>query len=237
MHKENIVVPLHIHEFEKIIQYTFQDKSLLVASLSHASLRSNMKAFKHKKDSFERLEFLGDRVLGLVIAQWLYQKFPKDKEGVLAKKLAKLVCKDCCLKIAKDLDLANYIQGLSQDITGRSSALADCVESLIAAIYIDGGLGESEKFILRLWDKSLCTISFDKDPKTKLQEFLQKNQYSLPVYKIVSVEGPDHSPQFVVELAVKNLGTIQSQGLSKKDGEQKAADEFLKKFCQPSYII
>jgi ribonuclease-3 len=166
-----------------------------------------------------------------VIAQWLYQKFPKDKEGVLAIKLAKLVCKDCCLKIAKDLDLANYIHGLSQDVTGRSSALADCVESLIAAIYIDGGLGESEKFILRLWEESFCTISFDKDPKTKLQEFLQKNQYPLPVYKIISVDGPDHSPQFVIELAVENLGVIRSQGLSKKDGEQKAADEFLKKFC------
>jgi ribonuclease-3 len=237
MQNKNICVPLHIYEFEKIMKYKFKDTSLLIAALSHGSLRSNMKAFKHKKDSFERLEFLGDRVLGLVIAQWLYQKFPKDNEGTLAKKLAKLVCKDCCLKIAKDLNLACYIHGLSQDMMGRSSVLADCVEALIAAVYIDGGLEESQKFILRLWSGSLDTISFDKDAKTQLQELLQKNQQPLPVYKIMSVEGPDHCPEFIVELRVGHLGAIQSRGPSKKDAEQKAAFEFLQTYNQPDLLF
>lgn len=217
-----------MQQLEEIIGYQFVEKNLLKAALSHGSIRANAKEFGKKKDSFERLEFLGDRILGLVIADTLYHKFPKEREGALAKRLSFLVCKDRCVEVAKDICLIEFIRGLDQDVQGRSSALSDCLEALIAAIYLDSRIEEARTFILRYWGKYMdqCTHP-QKDSKTTLQEWCQKNNYALPSYRIIGIEGPDHAPIFSVELSLGNGKTFIGLGANKKEAEQQAAEMFL----------
>jgi ribonuclease-3 len=205
---------------QKKIGYVFQDQNLLLASLTHSSIR-----FKGK--DFERLEFLGDRVLELVVSEILYQYFPKEREGDLARRLAALVCREACEKVSQLLELSNYVIAIGADLGPRTGILSDAVESLLGAMYLDGGLPPCHKFIEKYWeglrDESLRP---PKDPKTALQEWAQSHTKTIPLYELLSSTGPDHSPTFEVKVSVLESST-QGKGPSKRHAEQEAAQKFL----------
>ena len=204
---------------EKKIKINFKNKNLLIKSLTHKSY--------DKENNNEKLEFLGDRVLGLIIAKKLLEIYPDEKEGILDKKFASLVNKKTCLEIAKKLELNNYILRLNlgnKKTLIEDKVLSDSCEALIGAIYLDKGFQTVEKIILSLWsDKIKDSAITQVDAKTKLQEFSLKKFKKLPIYKLISNTGPRHKPLFKV--AVKLIGTkfFTAQGNSKKDAEQNAA--------------
>ena len=193
------------------------------------------KCFTHKSyDSInnnEKLEFLGDRVLGLVISKKLLEIYPDEKEGILDKKLASLVNKKKCLEVAKSISLEKFILvgNTKKNIKIEDKIISDCCEALIGAIYLDQGLNVVEKFIIQLWKNHLSkSIITFVDSKTKLQEYSLKKYKSLPIYKLIENSGPRHKPIFKVGVRLKNSKIFFSNGNSKKDAEQKAATLFLK---------
>ena len=204
---------------EKKIGINFKNKNLLIKSLTHKSF--------DKVDNYEKVEFLGDRVLGLIMAKKLLEIYPDEKEGILDKKFASLVNKKTCLEIAKKLELKKYI--LTLDIKKKKDkiedkVLADCCEALIGSIYLDKGFLVVEKFILDYWSKNIKdSIITQIDAKTKLQEYSLKRFKKLPIYKIVSNTGPRHKPLFKVGVKLVNTDFFVSEGKSKKDAEQNAA--------------
>jgi len=204
---------------EKKLKLKFSDQKILIKSLTHKSYDS--------EDNNEKIEFLGDRVLGLVIAKKLLEIFPEEKEGILDKKFASLVNKKKCLEIAKMIELERYILVLNpknKKIKIEDKIVADCLEALIGAIYLDKGLVIAEKFILNLWKKHIsASVITEIDAKTKLQEYSLKIFKILPVYKLISNTGPRHKPLFKVAVKLKNTKFFNSQGSSKKDAEQGAA--------------
>ena len=204
---------------EKILKLKFNDQKILIKSLTHKSYDS--------KDNNEKIEFLGDRVLGLVIAKKLLEIYPEEKEGILDKKFASLVNKKKCLEIAKKIELEKYIlvfNPKNKKIIIEDKVIADCLEALIGAIYLDKGLNYAEKFILNLWsDHITASIVTQIDAKTKLQEYSLKFFKVLPVYKLISNTGPRHKPLFKVAVKLKNTKFFTAQGSSKKDAEQNAA--------------
>ena len=213
-----------LKNLEKIIKYTFKNHSLLIQSLTHKSYDSN--------NNNEKLEFLGDRVLGLVISQKLLEKFPNEKEGIIDKKFANLVNKKTCILIAEKLNLKNFLfLGTSHKKLERSAnkIVSDCLEALVGAIYLDGGLKFSQKFILKNWetylDKSIITLI---DSKTKLQEYSLKKFKELPKYTFHKKIGPQHKPLFKTEVQIPDSKKISGTGLSKKKAQQNAADKLLK---------
>ena len=213
-----------LKNLEKIIKYTFKNHSLLIQSLTHKSYDSN--------NNNEKLEFLGDRVLGLVISQKLLEKFPNEKEGIIDKKFANLVNKKTCILIAEKLNLKNFLfLGTSHKKLERSAnkIVSDCLEALVGAIYLDGGLKFSQKFILKNWetylDKSIITLI---DSKTQLQEYSLKKFKELPKYTFHKKIGPQHKPLFKTEVQIPDSKKISGTGLSKKKAQQNAADKLLK---------
>ena len=212
------------HILEKKINVKFKDRNLLVQSLTH-------KSFDKDKNN-EKIEFLGDRVLGLVIAKKLLENYPEEKEGVLDKKFASLVNKKTCLDIANKINLDKYIKTFNPNnkkIQIEDKIISDSCEALIGAIYLEKGLNIVEKVILNLWqeniDKSIIT---QIDAKTKLQEISLKKFKKLPVYKLISNTGPRHKPIFKVGVKLSNTKYFVSIGKSKKNAEQNAAIECLK---------
>tara|TARA_B100000886_G_C20418918_1_gene490547 strand:- start:1908 stop:2567 length:660 start_codon:yes stop_codon:yes gene_type:complete len=210
-------------ELEEILKYNFKDKNLLKKALTHKS---------YSKDNNEKLEFLGDRVLGLIISKKLLEKFPDEKEGIIDKKFANLVNKKTCVSIGKILNLNKYLYlGASQKNFERSAdkILSDSLEALVGAIYLDGGLKCSEKFILNFWenfiDKSVVTLI---DPKTKLQEYSLKKFKKLPKYIFFKKSGPQHKPIFKTEVEVPEAKKIIGTGTSKKNAQQNAAEKLIK---------
>ena len=208
---------------EKKLNLKFKNKNLLIKSLTHKSY--------NKIINNEKIEFLGDRVLGLVIAKKLLEIYPEEKEGILDKKFASLVNKKTCLEIAKKIELEKYILTLSvrnkKNII-EDKVLADSCEALIGAIYLDKGFLSVEKIILSLWaeniKKSVVTLI---DAKTKLQEFSLKKFKKLPTYKLISNTGPRHKPLFKVGVKLYDTKFFFAEGKSKKDAEQNAAIECL----------
>ena len=204
---------------EKKIYIKFKDKKLLIKSLTHKSF--------HKINNNEKIEFLGDRVLGLVIAKKLLEIYPNEKEGILDKKFASLVNKKTCLQIAKDINLEKYILTLNLKNNKNKiedKVVADCCEALIGAIYLDKGFIIVENFILNFWSENIKkSIITQVDAKTKLQEFSLKKFKKLPTYKIISNTGPRHKPIFKVAVKLPNSKFYEAQGTSKKDAEQNAA--------------
>ena len=204
---------------QKKLKLKFNDQKILEKSLTHKSYDSS--------NNNEKFEFLGDRVLGLIIAKKLLEIYPEEKEGILDKKFASLVNKNKCLEIAKKIELEKYIlvfNPKNKKIIIEDKVVADCLEALIGAIYLDKGLNFSEKFILNLWsDHISASIITQIDAKTKLQEHSLKFFKTLPVYKLVSNTGPRHKPLFKVAVKLQNTKFFVAQGKSKKDAEQNAA--------------
>ncbi len=210
---------INYQNLEKKIRISFKNKSLLVKSLTHKSY--------DKKNNNEKVEFLGDRVLGLVMAKRLLEIYPNEKEGILDKKFASLVNKKTCLEIAKKIELDKYI--LTFNLRNKKNliedkVLSDSCEALIGSIYLDQGFQIVEKVILNLWsDQIKNSIVTHIDAKTKLQEFSLKKFKKLPIYKVISNTGPKHKPLFKVGVKLQDTKFYVSQGKSKKDAEQNAA--------------
>ena len=204
---------------EKKIKIKFKNLNLLKTALTHKSYDSN--------NNNEKMEFLGDRVLGLVMAKKLLEIYPEEKEGILDKKFASLVNKNTCLIIAKNIGIEKYVLTLNSNKSKQKiqdKVLSDSCEALIGAIYLEKGFTITEKFILDSWkdqiDKSIIT---QIDAKTKLQEYSLKKYKRLPIYKLISNTGPRHQPTFKVSVKLFNSKNYLGEGKSKKDAEQNAA--------------
>tara|TARA_B100001079_G_scaffold144826_1_gene124038 strand:+ start:159 stop:821 length:663 start_codon:yes stop_codon:yes gene_type:complete len=209
---------------EKKINIKFKDTNLLIQSLTH-------KSYNSLKNN-EKIEFLGDRVLGLIIAKKLLEIYPDEKEGILDKKFASLVNKRTCLEIAKNINLEKYILTFNPNnkkIKIEDKIISDSCEALIGALYLDKGLNITEKIILDLWKNHIKkSVVTQIDAKTKLQELALKNFKKLPIYKLISNTGPRHKPLFKVGVKLPNTKYFIALGKSKKDAEQNAAIECLK---------
>ena len=205
---------------EKRLKLKFTNQKILTKSLTHKSYDS--------VDNNEKIEFLGARVLGLIIAKKLLEIYPDEKEGILDKKFASLVNKKKCLEIAKEIGLEKYIlifNPKNKKIAIEDKVVADCLEALIGAVYLDKGLNITEKFILNLWNDHIsASIITQIDAKTKLQEHSLKFFKILPIYKLISNTGPRHKPLFKVAVKLKNTIFFKGSGSSKKDAEQNAAN-------------
>ena len=220
-----------INLFEKLIEYKFNNKNLLKQSLTHPSFYISHKSDEKKLNQFERLEFLGDRVLGVIISSMLYNKFKNLNEGDLSKKFSYLVQKKFLYKISSDLLLDKIVLYDFKKNNNKMaiSILSDSVESLIGSIFVDGGYNPSYNFIKKFWSPYLdIEVSKTQDPKTLLQEISQQLSKKLPEYKLIKKKGPSHSPLFTINLNVLNLKKIKAQGSSIREAETKAAKEALK---------
>ena len=211
-------------KLEKKINIKFKNFELLIQSLTHKSHDSIY--------NNEKLEFLGDRVLGLIITKKLLEIYPEDKEGILDKKLASLVNKKKCFEIAKSLGLEKFVfvtNSKKKLIKIENKIISDCCEALIGAIYLDQGFDVIENFILKFWKIHLksSVVTF-VDSKTKLQEYSLKKFKILPIYKLLDNSGPRHKPIFKVGVRLQNLKMVKATGNSKKDAQQKAATLLLK---------
>ena len=217
-----------IKNLQKKIKIDFKNEKILLQAITHKSFDPN--------NNYENLEFLGDRVLGLVVSKKLFEIFPDEKVGSLDKKLASLVNKNKCLEVGNLLNLKEFV------ITGNSKSsrnivenkiISDCCEAIIGAIYLDRGFEVSKIFILKQWKNLInnSEITF-VDAKTRLQEYSLKNFKILPIYKLVSNTGPRHKPKFKVGVKLKNSTYVYAIGSSKKIAEQSAASELLKKINQ-----
>jgi ribonuclease-3 len=208
--------------------YTFKDRALLRHALTHASSR-------RKHDDYERLEFLGDRVLGLVLAERLYRQYPKHDEGDMAARHSALVRGEACAAAGRALGIEEFIiMGHSEMHKGmnlKPGVIGDVMEAMIAAIYLDGGLEEARTFVLRNWEKLLADgkALAHKDSKTFLQEWVLARALPIPAYRHVSRSGPEHAPEFVVAVEVQGREPMEGSGPSKRLAEQDAATKFLRR--------
>ena len=209
---------------EKKIDVKFKNKDLLINSLTHKSFDTNK--------NNEKIEFLGDRVLGLVIAKKLLEIYPNEKEGSLDKKFASLVNKKTCLEIAKNINLDKFILTFNPNnkkIKIEDKIISDSCEALLGAIYLEKGFNAAEKVILNLWKNHIKkSVVTQIDAKTKLQELTLKKFKKLPTYKVISNSGPRHKPLFKVGVKLPNTKYFIASGKSKKDAEQNAAIDCLK---------
>ena len=211
-----------LHILQKKINIKFKSINYLKKAITHKSYDS--------LNNYEKLEFLGDRVLGLVISKKLIELYPDQKEGVLDKRLASLVNKNRCLEVAKNIGLEKFILigNKSNKSKIENKILSDCIEALIGAIYYDKGFEASEKFILNMWKSFINSSDVSiVDSKTKLQEYSLKKFKSLPIYKLVSSSGPKHKPKFTISVKLKNTKFFEGSGNSKKKAEQSAAKILL----------
>ncbi|MEQ9517905.1 MAG: ribonuclease III [Parvibaculum sp.] len=216
-----------LKSLETRIGHRFVEPDLLVRALTHSSV-----AVASGVRDYERLEFLGDRVLGLVIADLLLKRFPAEDEGDLAVRLNALVRAETCTDVARDLDLSSFVRltpGEEKAGAGdRSSVLADICEALIGALYLDGGLEVARTFIEAWWLPKLEGMKRPpRDAKTELQEWAQGKKLGLPKYTEVSRSGPDHAPEFEVKVSVADIAPVVASGSSKRVAEQAAAEAML----------
>jgi ribonuclease-3 len=214
---------------ESRIGYRFTDADMLESALTHISA---LKGARNRASSYQRLEFLGDHVLGLVISDMLYRTFPKADEGELSRRLADLVRKETCAEVARAIDLGAAIRvGASEANAGarsRPAILADVCEALIGAVYLDGGYKAAEGLVERLWEVRLrATAQPLRDPKTVLQEWAQARGLPTPVYREVARSGPDHNPEFRVAVQLPTFGPTEGVARSKRAAEQAAAAAML----------
>lgn len=216
-------------QLEARLGYRFADPDLLERALTHSSAVSPGKRIAQ---SYQRLEFLGDRVLGLVVADLLYRQLPKANEGELSRSLNALVRKETCAAIARQLELGkDIILGDSEARTGgaqKEAILGDVTEAIIGAIYCDGGLGRAYELIERFFGEQLGLANTDRaDAKTTLQEWAQGRGLEPPAYVETERKGPDHAPEFTISVRIAGFEPLTATGASKKVAEHKAAEAFL----------
>ena len=205
--------------------HDFQDPDLLKRALTHAGANS--------ANSNERLEFLGDRVLALVVAETLYARYPEEDEGSLTRRVHSLVRWEACARVGEDIGLWDHLVLTRSEAAGgraRGPILGSALEAVIAALYLDGGMDVARAFITRWWGSMFADAATDvRDAKTRLQEWAQARgkDSSAPVYTLKEQAGPDHAPRFVVEASVKGVAPVTGEGGSKRQAEQDAAAKLL----------
>ena len=213
----------NILTLEKILRVKFKDKSILIKSLTHKGYSNN---------NNEKLEFLGDRVVGLILSKKLYDLYPDESEGTLDKRFSKLVNKKTFYEISKKIKLNNFLFLRKSSKGGQAinkNIVSDACEALIGAIFLDLGYDIAKEVILRLWKNHLFESNITiVDSKTKLQEYSLKKYQKLPIYKLENKTGPNHYPVFKISVKLNNSKKYYGIGLSKQDAEQKAADKILK---------
>ncbi len=212
--------------FQARLGYEFDHPKLLIEAVTHSSMSSQTRSDN------QRLEFLGDRVLGLVIAQALFEKDMDAKEGLLAPRFNTLVRKETCAEVAQKIDLGSVLKlGRSEMVSGgrrKQAILGDAMEAIIAAVYIDGGLSKAETIILALWGQRIEAVKSDaRDAKTALQEWAQARGLNPPIYETMSRKGPDHAPVFEIEVRLETGEKQQAIAGTKRKAEQAAASVLL----------
>lgn len=216
------------HPFETLLGYHFTASELLEKALTHPSAYN----IKHVSDHYERLEFLGDAVLDMIVAELLYQQFPEEVEGDLAKRRSALVCGETLSAIARELGVAEYIvMGAGEEGSGgrdNNTTLENVLEALVAALYLDGGLPAAKAFVERWFAPYVeKAVAPPKDPKTTLQEWAQAQGKEVPCYETIEQEGPSHQPVFTVQVTIEGGYSAQGVGSSKKLAEREAAKTLL----------
>lgn len=217
-----------LQQFQTRLGYAFSDLSLLRLALTHSSVR----ATSPQLGDNERLEFLGDRVLGLAIAELLNKEFPDAQEGELARRLNRLVRMETCAAVAQDLEVGPHlILGEGEDESGgrhKQTILANACEAVLSAVFLDGGYAVACDLVRRLWSGYMVDDSgIPVDPKSALQEWAQQKHMPLPRYQEIQREGPDHAPHFTTEVQIIGLAPAQGVGSNKRAAEQSAARAFL----------
>lgn len=217
-----------VKELEKAVGYQFKDRTLIDRAMTHASAVQEFGA----RFSYERLEFLGDRVLGLAIANLLFQRFEGEPEGGLAARLNALVNRDACALVATKLGLQKWLilDAAEENAGGREKAsiLSDICEALLGAIYLDGGIKPANSVIETQWSPLLKSVGKrPKDPKSALQEWAQAQGLATPTYEIVGQVGPDHAPEFAARVLVGEFEPVEGRGHSKQDAQRAAAKLML----------
>jgi ribonuclease III len=215
---------INFSKFEKDINFKFKDKNLIISALTHKS--------SNQKYNNEKLEFLGDRVIGLALSKKLFDLYPKETEGILDKRFASLVNRKTCCEIAWSLNIQNHVvMGNNKKKITKSDEkiLSDCCEAVIGAIYIDRGFETVKNYIIKVWkkfiDKSGVTIL---DPKTKLQEFSLKKYKKLPIYRVINFTGPKHNPIYKISVSIEDSKDYIGSGSSKQIAQLDAAAKLLK---------
>jgi ribonuclease III len=212
---------------EATIGHRPRDPALFERALTHSS-RSD--------DDYERLEFLGDRVLGLVIAHWLFELFPTEPEGTLSRRLNSLVSREACAEVARELEIGRRAilgkQAREDGAADSDNVLGDIVEALIGALYLEAGLDRARTFIRTAWGERVSTRDrAPKHPKSALQEWAAARDHRTPVYEVKHRSGPHHAPHFEVEVSIKGVGEARAKGLSKQEAETAAAKALLEKLA------
>ena len=215
-------------ELETAIGCKFRDQDLLVRALTHGSVRQSA----NKRIDNERLEFLGDRVLGLVVAEHLHKSLPDVREGDLARRFNALVCGDTCAEVGKEIDLGRFLilSSSEADNGGREkeTILADAVEAILGAVFLDRDFDAAKRVVHAVWGERLDEITTTKvDPKSALQEWAQSQSLRLPRYTEISRTGPDHNPCFVADVLVEGMEPQRGEGSSKRSAQQEAARTLL----------
>jgi ribonuclease-3 len=217
-----------IDRLQETLGHDFANPDLLARALTHAS------AVKGRdQQTYQRLEFLGDRVLGLVIADLLVERFPEASEGELSRRLARLVSRETCTEVATEMEIAKYLRigGGQRGVTPATpSVLSDVCEAVIAAVYRDAGLGGARAMIERYWGPRIEGMSGSlRDAKTELQEWAHRRGFEAPVYTETLRAGPDHAPSFEIEVAVGSVPPARGKGGSKREAEHEAAATVLRR--------
>ena len=224
----NLSNKANLKMFEEIIKYNFNDKSLLTKSLTHTS------ASTEKVSSMERLEFLGDRILGLVISEELFLKYPGLKEGELSKKYSFLVQRSTCAKVAENISLNKFIILGKSELKNsqiKSSILSNIMEALIGSIFLDSNYSNTRKIVLKLWKEMISSVEKANNlsnSKSDLQEKILSMNKKLPNYKLISIQGEDHDPRFTISVSVDGFNSVLAIGKSKQEAEKNAAEKMLK---------
>ena len=213
---------------EERIGYTFKDRTLADRAMTHASAVQELPS----RFSYERLEFLGDRVLGLVIAELLFQKFEGEPEGGLAPRLNALVNRDACAEIARKMELQTCLKlDANEERAGgreKNSILSDICEAVLGAVYLDGGMKPAQAIIERYWAPLIKGVGKrPKDPKSALQEWAQAEGFATPTYEIIGQVGPDHAPEFAAHVHVGTFSPVEGRGHSKQEAQRAAAKAML----------
>lgn len=214
--------------FENRLGHQFDRADLLIEAVTHPSMSSAT------RDDNQRLEFLGDRVLGLVMAQALLTADRSASEGQLAPRFNALVRKETCADVAREIDLGAVLKlGRSEMKTGgrrKNALLGDAMEAVIAAVYLDGGFAQAQSVVLTLWGDRISTVEADaRDPKTALQEWVQARGDQPPTYTVIGRDGPDHQPVFTIEVCLQSGETARAMAGSKRQAEMAAAQDLLER--------